>query len=144
VFQSDACGRTPLYHLLKLRPTVRSLRIIYERDNYALTTPDFCGISPTALVYFREYPIYELKTLLNLHPESYKGVKGGVMNSAKALAKKRLDELMEHTEVFMSTNPNVYDYSIGRTEARENPAQSKPFDEEAWKSHAATRAHQSK
>jgi hypothetical protein len=82
--------------------------------------------------------------LLNLHPESYKGVKGGVMNSAKALAKKRLDELMEHTEVFMSTNPNVYDYSIGRTEARENPAQSRPFDEEAWKSRAATRAHQSK
>jgi hypothetical protein len=73
VFQSDACGRTPLYHLLKLRPTVRSLRIIYERDNYALTTPDFCGISPTALVYFREYPIYELKTLLNLHPEAFMG-----------------------------------------------------------------------
>ena len=81
-----------------------------------------------------------LHLLLNLHPESYKGVKGGVMQSAKALAKKRLAELMENTEVFMSTNPVVYDYSLGRCEARENPAQTKPFDEEEWKSRRVQQA----
>ena len=79
-----------------------------------------------------------LHLLLNLQPEAYKGVRGGVMNAAKALAKKRLEELMENTEVFMSTNPVVYDYSIGRTEARENPAQVKPFDEEEWKARSAS------
>ena len=81
-----------------------------------------------------------LHLLLNLHPEGFKGVEGGVMPSAKALAEKRLAELMENTEVFMSTNPVVYDYSLGRTESRENPAQSKPFDEEEWKSRSVQQA----
>ena len=34
-----------------------------------------------------------LHLLLNLQPEAYKGVRGGVMNAAKALAKKRLEVL---------------------------------------------------
>ena len=47
-------------------------------------------------------------------------------------------ELKENSEVFMSTNPVVYDYSLGRTEARENPAQVRAFDEEDYKQKAAS------
>ena len=36
----------------------------------------------------------------------------------------------------MSTNPVVYDYSLGRTEARENPAKVNAFDEEDYKQKA--------
>jgi hypothetical protein len=36
----------------------------------------------------------------------------------------------------MNTDPMVYDYSLGRTEARENPAQQ-AFDEEEYKQKAA-------
>ena len=68
----------------------------------------------------------------------YKGVKGGAMDAAKQLAARRFAELKENQEVFMNTNPMVYDYSLGRTEARENPAQVKPFDEEQYKQNAAS------
>tara|TARA_Y100000310_G_scaffold304749_1_gene344212 strand:- start:544 stop:1035 length:492 start_codon:yes stop_codon:yes gene_type:complete len=72
--------------------------------------------------------------LLNKYPEKYKGVKGGVMADVRKLAARRLAELKENSEVFMSTNPVVYDYSLGRTEARENPSpQVNAFDEEAFK-----------
>ena len=71
--------------------------------------------------------------LLNKYPDKYKGVKGGVMNDVKKLAARRFAELKENSEVFMSTNPNVYDYSLGRTEPQEDTRQVKPFDEEAWK-----------
>ncbi len=74
-----------------------------------------------------------LHLILNKFPDTYKGLKGGAMSHARALAKRRSEELKENHEVFMNTNPMVYDYSLGRTEARENPAQVKPFDEEAWK-----------
>lgn len=72
-FQSDHCGRTPLYHLIRLRPTVRSLRILYEKNTHALTTPDFAGVCPIALVYFRGCPIYVLQTLLALQPSAFMG-----------------------------------------------------------------------
>jgi hypothetical protein len=39
----------------------------------------------------------------------------------------------------MNTNPMVYDYSLGRTEARENPAQVRAFDEEEYKQGLASR-----
>ena len=52
---------------------------------------------------------------------------------------RRLAELKENSEVFMSTNPVVYDYSLGRTEARENPAQVRAFDEEEYKQGLAAR-----
>ena len=71
--------------------------------------------------------------LLNKYPDKYKGVQGGVMGDARKLATRRLAELKENSEVFMSTNPNVYDYSLGRVEAQEDNRQNKPFDEEAWK-----------
>jgi hypothetical protein len=71
--------------------------------------------------------------LLNKYPDKYKGVKGGVMGDVKKLATRRLAELKENSEVFMSTNPNVYDYSLGRIEPQEDNRQVKPFDEEAWK-----------
>tara|TARA_Y100000310_G_scaffold207964_1_gene208474 strand:+ start:1408 stop:1953 length:546 start_codon:yes stop_codon:yes gene_type:complete len=78
-----------------------------------------------------------LHLILNKWPDAYKGFEGGAMPHAKILAKRRLEELMENTEVFMSTNPVVYDYSLGRTEARENPSKSKAFDEEEWKQNSA-------
>lgn len=71
--------------------------------------------------------------LLNKYPQKYKNVKGGVMADARKLGARRLAELKENSEVFMSTNPVVYDYSLGRTEARENPAQVHAFDEENYK-----------
>ena len=74
--------------------------------------------------------------LLNKYPDKYKGVEGGVMGDAKKLAVRRLAELKENSEVFMSTNPVVYDYSLGRTEARENPAKVNAFDEEDYKQKA--------
>tara|TARA_Y100000310_G_C20320355_1_gene640447 strand:- start:61 stop:525 length:465 start_codon:yes stop_codon:yes gene_type:complete len=77
-----------------------------------------------------------LHLILNKYPDTYKGVKGGAMDAAKQLAERRLLELKENYEVFMNTDPIVYDYSIGRTEARENPANSKAFDEEEWKQNA--------
>ena len=76
--------------------------------------------------------------ILNKYPTTYKGVKGGAMDAAKQLAARRFAELKENQEVFMNTNPMVYDYSLGRTEARENPAQVKPFDEEQYKQNAAS------
>jgi hypothetical protein len=81
-----------------------------------------------------------LHLILNKYPDTYKGLKGGAMPHAKRLAARRLAELMENTEVFMSTNPVVYDYSLGRVEARENPSKSKTFDEEAWKGQAMRKA----
>ena len=78
-----------------------------------------------------------LHMVLNKFPDAYKGFEGGAMPHAKILAKRRLEELMENQEVFMSTNPMVYDYSIGRIEPISNPSQSTPFDEEAWKGKAA-------
>ena len=74
--------------------------------------------------------------LLNKYPQKYKNVKGGVMADARKLGARRLAELKENSEVFMSTNPVVYDYSLGRTEARENPAQVRAFDEEDYKQKA--------
>ena len=71
--------------------------------------------------------------LLNKYPEKYEGVNGGVMDDAKKLAARRLAELKENSEVFMSTNPVVYDYSLGRTEAREVCSNSQAFDEEGYK-----------
>ena len=78
-----------------------------------------------------------LHLLLNKYPDTYKGVKGGVMEDARKLAARRLAELMENQEAFVPTNPIVYDYSIGKIEARENPSQVRPFDEEEWKSRGA-------
>ena len=78
-----------------------------------------------------------LHLILNKYPDGYKGFKGGAMPHAKELSERRLAELMENTEVFMSTNPVVYDYSLGRTEARENPSKSRTFDEEEWKQNSA-------
>jgi hypothetical protein len=77
-----------------------------------------------------------LHIVLNKFPDAYKGFEGGAMPHAKSLAKHRLEELMENQEAFVSTNPIVYDYSIGRIEPRENPSRSKVFDEEEWKSRA--------
>ena len=82
-----------------------------------------------------------LHLILNKYPDTYKGKKGGAMEAAKKLAARRSTELMENQEVFMNTNPMVYDYSLGRTEARENPAQVNAFDEEEYKQKAgATRS----
>jgi len=78
-----------------------------------------------------------LHMVLNKFPDAYKGFEGGAIHHARDLAKRRLEELLENQEAFVPTNPIVYDYSIGKIEARENPSQVKPFDEEEWKSRAA-------
>ena len=80
-----------------------------------------------------------LHLVLNKFPDAYKGFESGAMTHAKSLAKRRLDELMENQETFMSTDPVTYDYSIGSMEARENPAHAPAFDEEEWKQGAAAR-----
>ena len=69
--------------------------------------------------------------LLNKYPEKY--TEENVMPDARKLAARRLEELKENSEVFMSTNPIVYDYSLGRTEAREVCSNSQAFDEEGYK-----------
>ena len=76
--------------------------------------------------------------LLNKYPNRFKGEKGGVKSEAQRLANRRMEELKENSEAFVSTDPIVYDYSIGRTEARENPAQVRAFDEEEYKQNAAS------
>lgn len=83
-----------------------------------------------------------LHLILNKFPDAYKGFEGGAMPHAKSLAKRRLEELKENHEAFHSTNPMTYDYSIGKTEARENPAEVKPFDEEEYKQKAGERSRQ--
>ncbi|MDP6991351.1 MAG: hypothetical protein QGF89_01545 [Candidatus Marinimicrobia bacterium] len=79
-----------------------------------------------------------LHLLLNKYPNRFKGEKGGVKSEAQRLANRRMEELKENSEAFVSTDPIVYDYSIGRTEARENPAQVRAFDEEEYKQNAAS------
>ena len=80
-----------------------------------------------------------LHRVLNKFPDAYKGFEGGAMPHAKSLARRRLDELMENQETFVSTNPFDYNYSIGKTEARENHTHAPAFDEEEWKQGAANR-----
>ena len=77
-----------------------------------------------------------LHLILNKYPDTYKGQKGGAMDAAKKLAKRRFAELKENHEVFVNTDPMVYDYSIGRTEPRENPSKVRAFDEEEYKQNA--------
>ena len=83
-----------------------------------------------------------LHLLLNKYPDKYKGVEGGAMEDARKLAARRLEELKENAEVFMSTNPHVYDYSLGRIEPQEDNRAVKPFDEEAYKQKSPARAWQ--
>ena len=68
---SDVGGGTTFYQLLKHYPTVRSIKMLYNANPIALTTPDFCGISPIALAYLRCYSIHILKTLLELQPGAF-------------------------------------------------------------------------
>jgi len=103
-------------------------------DTFAYIT-----ISPPAEEKLERYFLNSsLFLILNKYPDTYKGQKGGAMDAVKKLAARRLAELKENQEVFMNTNPMVYDYSLGRTEARENPAHVKAFDEEEWKQKAAS------
>ena len=106
-------------------------------DTFAYIT-----ISPTGGAYEKLKKYFfnsSLHLLLNKYPNRFKGVKGGVRSEAQKLANRRMEELMENQEVFMNTNPMVYDYSLGRTEARENPAQVRAFDEEEYKQGLASR-----
>jgi hypothetical protein len=102
-----------------------------------------CGSFAYITTHEKELERYFLNSslflILNKYPDTYKGRKGGAMNAAKKLAARRLAELKENHDVFMSTNPVVYDYSLGRTEARENPAQVHAFDEENYKQTASKR-----
>ena len=74
--------------------------------------------------------------LLNKFPERYKGKKGGVMQAAKELAKRRFDELKENSEVFYSTSLVNYDYSVSKSESLVVQLDGIANDEEAWKSKA--------
>ena len=104
-------------------------------DTFAYIT-----ISPPADEKLEKYFFNSsLHLLLNNYPDRFKGVKGGVKSEALKLADRRMEELYENQEVFMNTNPMVYDYSLGRTEARENPAQVRAFDEEEYKQGLASR-----
>tara|TARA_R110002110_G_scaffold414990_1_gene647385 strand:+ start:3635 stop:4105 length:471 start_codon:yes stop_codon:yes gene_type:complete len=71
--------------------------------------------------------------LLNKFPEKYKGVKGGVMDDAKKLAKRRFEELKENSEVFYSTQLANYDYSVSKSEPLVVQSSGVANDEEAWK-----------
>ena len=76
--------------------------------------------------------------LLNKFPDKYKDVKGGVMNDAKELAKRRFDELKENTEVFYSTKLHDYDYSVAKSEPVDHERVGHANDEEEWKQKACT------
>ena len=74
--------------------------------------------------------------LLNKFPQKYKGVKGGVAEDARKLAKRRFEDLQENTEVFYSTQLANYDYSVSKSEPLVVQSDGIANDEEAWKSKA--------
>ena len=73
--------------------------------------------------------------LLNNYPDKYEGKEESkeFKSVVKKLAQRRLEELKENKEAFRSTDQAVFDYSLGKTEAREINAQVKCFDEEEYK-----------
>tara|TARA_B100000959_G_C14794497_1_gene547009 strand:+ start:324 stop:893 length:570 start_codon:yes stop_codon:yes gene_type:complete len=73
--------------------------------------------------------------LLNNYPDKYEGKEESkeFKSAVKKLAQKRLEELKENKEAFRSTDQAVFDYSLGKTEAKEINAQVKCFDEEEYK-----------
>lgn len=74
-----------------------------------------------------------LHLLLNMYPDKFKGIKGGVKSAATELGKKRLTELKENLTTIISTNPANYDYSLGEVYSKASNHKTS-FDEEEWKS----------
>jgi len=74
--------------------------------------------------------------LLNKFPQKYKGVKGGVTEDARKLAKRRFEDLQENTEAFYSTQLANYDYSVSKSEPLVVQSSGIANDEEAWKGKA--------
>ena len=74
--------------------------------------------------------------LLNKFPQKYKGTKGGVMEDARKLAKRRFEDLQENTEAFYSTQLANYDYSVSKSEPLVVQSSGIANDEEAWKGKA--------
>ena len=70
-FARDFCGRTCLYLALKHHLPPASIKLLYKANRSALITPDFCGISPIALLFFDSCPIEMLKEILVLCPETF-------------------------------------------------------------------------
>jgi hypothetical protein len=99
--------------------------------------PTFAYITSNEEKLERYFLNSSLFLILNKYPDTYKGQKGGAMDAAKKLAARRLAELKENHEVFVNTDPHVYDYSIGTMAPRENPSHVKPFDEEEYKQQTA-------
>lgn len=71
--------------------------------------------------------------LLNEDSKRYKKVKGGVMEAARSLGKKRLEELKQNSEVFYSTRLGDRDYSMGKIESVYTDKNGVCDDEEEWK-----------
>ena len=73
--------------------------------------------------------------LLNNYPDTWEGKEETEEFNAEIhkLAEKRLADLMENRETFHSTNPRTFDYSLGKTEARQISTEVQAFDEEAYK-----------
>lgn len=77
-----------------------------------------------------------LHLVLNKFPDAYKGFEGGAMPHARALAKRRFEELRENTEVFYSTQRENYDYSVSKSESLVVNQCGIASDEEEWKQKA--------
>ena len=73
--------------------------------------------------------------LLNNYPDTWEGQEDTheFQEEILKLATKRYEQLKENTETFHSTNPRTFDYSLGKTEARQISTEVQAFDEEAHK-----------
>ena len=101
----------------------------------------YISTSPEALEDYFHNSSYHL--LLNNYPDTWEGKEETEEFNAEIhkLAEKRLADLMENRETFHSTNPRTFDYSLGKTEAREIATQVQAFDEEAYKQGLVTDNH---
>lgn len=93
----------------------------------------YISTSPENLEDYFHNSSYHL--LLNNYPDTWEGKEETEEFNAEIhkLAEKRLADLMENRETFHSTNPRTFDYSLGKTEARELTPRVQAFDEEAYK-----------
>ena len=93
----------------------------------------YISTTPEALEDYFHNSSYHL--LLNNYPDTWEGKEETEEFNAEIhkLAEKRLADLMENRETFHSTNPRTFDYSLGKTEARQISTEVQAFDEEAYK-----------
>lgn len=104
-------------------------KLHWECDTFA-----YISTTPEALEDYFHNSSYHL--LLNNYPDTWEGKEETEEFNAEIhkLAEKRLTDLMENNrETFHSTDPLTFDYSLGKTEARQISTEVQAFDEEAYK-----------